>query len=124
MQRRHLGAITSLIFAAFWALLCWRWAADGHSEKILPVPGLSCGYFIVISAGIFTGQRWARWLGLAGAIALLTLLSIVLVGGYFISLFGDQTLGLKEASPFFAGIAISVALIMLLARPVDFVPPA
>ena len=124
MQRRHLGAVTSLIFAAFWALIWLRWAADGHSGKILPVPALSCAYFVVVSGGLFTGQRWARWLGLVAAIALLALLSIVVVGGYVISLFGDQVLGLSEASPFLAGMALSVALIVLLARPLDFASPA
>lgn len=124
MQRRHLGAIASLIFAAFWGVVWWRWTADGHSEKILPVPALSCAYFVVVSGGIFAGQRWARWLGLVAAIALLALLSIVVVGGYVISLFGDQALGLNEASPFLTGIALSVVLIVLLAWPLDFVSSA
>ncbi len=123
MQRRHLGAVTSLIFAAFWAFVWWRWTADGHSEKILPVPALSCAYFVVASGGIFAGQRWARWLGLVAAIVLLALLSIVVVGGYVISLFGDQVLGLSEAAPFLAGMALSVVLIVLLARPLDFASP-
>ena len=124
MHRRHFGAITSLIFAAFWAALAWPRFATDHPARILPVPWSLCGFFVIVAVGVAAGKSWARWLGLAAAVVLLVLVPITLVGAYFISLFGDQAFQIGMAAWFLAAITLSVALVVLLAKPLDLVPPA
>ena len=123
MQRRHQATIASLVFAAFWAALSWPWLPTAeHPAKNLPAPWLLCAFFLVVAGGLAANRRWARWLGLVAAVALVALLALVFIGAYFISLFGDQAFGAGLVSWFLTGIALSVTLVVLLAKPLDAAP--
>ena len=125
MQRRHFAAIASLIFAALWAASAWPWfATAGHPARTLPVPWSLCGLFVVVAVGVAAGKPWGRWLGLAAAVILLVLLPITLVAAYFMSFFGDQAFQARMAAWFLAAIALSAALVVLLAKPLDVGPAA
>jgi len=106
------------MFATLWAAVNWPWFAYAeHPANNHAVSWILCVFFLVLTAGLAAGKRWARGLGLAAAVALLALLVLVLGAAYFISLFGDQALGFDDAARFLGGIALSIALIRLLARP-------
>lgn len=117
MQRRQLSAVVCLAFAVYWALQ-WPWVGTAGQPPNSHLYGwLPCIFFAVLSLGLAAGRRWARWLTLAACIGVSALLTVALIGAYFLSFFGDQVLSPQTASPLLGGIAFSVTLAVLLAYP-------
>ncbi len=120
MQRRNLCAVVSLSYALYWAALQWPWIRQAeHTPAKHGYGWWVCALFALLSLALATRRSWARLVCLVASGAAAALLSIALIGAYFISFFGDQAFSLDLAGVFLGAIAFPVTLIVLLSRPLD-----
>jgi hypothetical protein len=122
MQRRSLVTIVCFSYAAYGAAALWRALLVGivrpHHHLgawfILAILGLLC-------YGMATRRRWARGLGLFVGIGSLMIWAMVLLWGYAFSGFssrsGEPTLSFFLVAAFLPGFLFSIALLVLLAKP-------
>ncbi len=129
MQRRIAATLVAFAYAAYSVAMLWH----GLLRALARPRGnlgswVICAVLALLCYGMATRQRWARAIGLIIGVASLPLWAAVMFWGYAFSGFsnrsGEPGFSLALVIPVLVPLLCSLALVVLLARPLADEAPA